>query len=76
MTQHIVIISNYLYSLTAEVTSSIFKTVKRVFSVIEEAQKARAEYEVARMLHNEHRGEDFSHILYMVREGRADELVK
>jgi hypothetical protein len=76
MTQHILLISNYLYSSIAFLLTNVYNIVASLFSAIERGQQARAEYEVARMLHREHRGEDFSHILYMVREGRHDELVK
>lgn len=76
MTQHILLISNYLYSSIAFLLSGLYNAIAALFNAIEEGQRARAEYEVARMLHREHRNEDFSHILYMVREGRSDELVK
>jgi hypothetical protein len=54
----------------------MYKLLTTISSSIESAQQAKAEYEVARMIHREYRNENFSHILYMVKEGRADELIK
>lgn len=76
MTQHILTISNYLYDFLSGAASVIHKVVNSAFLAIQEAQQAKAEYEIARMLSAEYKNENFSHILYMVKEGRANELIK
>lgn len=76
MTHHILLISNYLSSSIAEALRAMYKTIKSISASIQSGQQARAEYEVARMIHREYRNESFSHILYVVKDGRANELIK
>ena len=62
--------------LSTYVVESFLRAVKSIVKSIEVAQTTKAEFEVAKMLHSEYKGESFDYIYTMVREGRADEIGK
>jgi hypothetical protein len=68
-------ISRFAYKVSY-VFEAISFHAKAILSSIIEAQTRKAEFEVAKMLHAEYKGESFDYILHMVQEGRVDEIAK
>lgn len=49
--------------------------LSRILESIQKSQQAKAEYEVAKMLHKEYKKEPFDYVLHKVREGKVSELL-